>query len=92
LGNGAGAVVQLLKVLLQAVAEQHQVAAKMIATVDDLEAIATSDLAETPALVGWRRELFGEQALALKAGRLSLAIQKGRVVTRTLEPLPEPRA
>jgi ribonuclease D len=33
-----------------------------------------------PALSGWRRELFGEKALALKQGRLSLAIERGRVV------------
>jgi ribonuclease D len=34
-----------------------------------------------PALKGWRRELFGENALALKHGRLALAVEKGRVVT-----------
>jgi len=33
-----------------------------------------------PALHGWRRELFGEKALALKRGRLSLAIDQGQVV------------
>ena len=36
--------------------------------------------ADVPALAGWRRELFGEKALALKHGRLSLAIESGRVV------------
>jgi ribonuclease D len=75
------ATVELLKVLLRMTAERHGVAAKVIATVDDLDRIAADDDADVPALSGWRRELFGEKALALKRGRLSLAIEKGRVVT-----------
>ena len=79
--NGA-ATVELLKVLLRMTAERHSVAAKIIATVDDLERIATEgEAADVPAMKGWRRELFGEKALALKAGRLALAIDKGRVTT-----------
>ncbi len=78
--NGA-AVVELLKVLLRMVSERHHVAAKVIATVDDLDRIAADDNAEVPALAGWRRELFGEKALALKHGKLALAIEKGRVAT-----------
>ena len=74
------ATVELLKVLLRMTAERHGVAAKVIATVDDLERIAADDAADVPALSGWRRDLFGEKALALKHGRLSLAIEKGRVV------------
>jgi len=77
--NGT-AIVELLKVLLRMTAERHAVAAKVIATVDDLERIAADDHADVPALKGWRRELFGEKALALKAGRLALAIDKGRVI------------
>ena len=77
--NGA-ATVELLKVLLRMTSERHGVAAKVIATVDDLERIAGDDAADVPALHGWRRELFGEKALALKQGRLSLAIEQGRVV------------
>jgi ribonuclease D len=78
--NGA-ATVELLKVLLRMVSEHHHVAAKVIATVDDLERIAASDDADVPALSGWRRELFGDKALALKHGKLALAIEKGRVAT-----------
>jgi ribonuclease D len=78
--NG-GATVELLKVLLRMVSERHHVAAKVIATVDDLERIAGDDEADVPALNGWRRELFGEKALALKHGKLALAIEKGRVAT-----------
>src|SRR6187402_3609163 len=78
--NGA-ATVELLKVLLRMTSERHGVAAKVIATVDDLDRIAADDEADVPALKGWRRELFGEKALALKHGRLALAIDKGKVVT-----------
>ena len=78
--NGA-ATVELLKVLLRMTAERHGVAAKVIATVDDLDRIAADDHAEVPALKGWRRDMFGENALALKHGRLSLAIERNRVVT-----------
>jgi ribonuclease D len=77
--NGA-AIVELLKVLLRMTAERHAVAAKVIATVDELDRIAADDEADVPALKGWRRELFGEKALALKHGRLALAIEKGKVV------------
>jgi ribonuclease D len=78
--NGA-ATVELLKVLLRMTAESHGVAAKVIATVDELDRIAADDEADVPALKGWRRELFGDKALALKHGQLALAVDKGRVVT-----------
>jgi len=76
--NGT-AVVELLKVLLRMISESHHVAAKVIATVDDLERIAADDAADVPALTGWRRELFGVKALALKRGDLALAIERGKV-------------
>ena len=82
---GGGAVVELLKVLLKAVAEQERVAPKVIATVDDLEAIAEHNDADVAALVGWRRKLFGEKALDLKAGRLGLSVNGGRIVVQPLE-------
>jgi ribonuclease D len=77
--NGA-AIVELLKVLLRMTSERHAVATKVIATVDDLEQIAADDNADVAALHGWRRDLFGEAALALKHGRLALAIERGRVI------------
>lgn len=80
-GNANGAaIVELLKVLLRMTSERHGVATKVIATVDDLEQIAHDDEADVGALHGWRRELFGDAALALKQGRLALAIEKGKVV------------
>ncbi|HEY5796701.1 MAG TPA: ribonuclease D [Bosea sp. (in: a-proteobacteria)] len=78
--GGNGAVLDLLKVLLKAVAEAERVAPKIIASSDDLEAIASDDAADVPALQGWRREVFGEKALALKSGTLGLRVLRGRVV------------
>jgi ribonuclease D len=83
--NASSAVVQLLKVLLQTVSEKHHVASKMIATVDDLEAIALDDAADVPALTGWRLEMFGQAALELKAGKLSLLIENGKIICRSHE-------
>jgi ribonuclease D len=80
LSNGASATVELLKVLLRMTSEQHGVAAKVIATVDDLERIASEDEPDVGALRGWRGELFGDRAMALKSGRLALAMQRGRVI------------
>ncbi|MFC7052867.1 ribonuclease D [Hansschlegelia quercus] len=90
------ATVELLKVLLRMIAERNAVAPKIIANVEDLERIAADDEADVAALAGWRRELFGEHALKLKAGTLALAIERGRVVTLDREPgedgpLPAPR-
>ncbi|GJD46882.1 Ribonuclease D [Methylobacterium cerastii] len=82
--GGNGALVELLKVLLKAVCETEGVAPKIIATVDDLEAVADDDDADVPLLQGWRRELFGSKALDLKHGRLALSAEGGRIVVRTL--------
>jgi ribonuclease D len=78
--SGIGPVIDLLKVLLKQVSEEHGVAAKLIATTDDLEDIAISDTADVPALHGWRRDLFGTLALALKHGKVVLGLQGKHVV------------
>src|SRR6201996_6233401 len=85
-----GAVVELLKVLLKARAEDAGVASKLIATVANLEKIAADDSAETSALQGWRREAFGEDALKLKRGEIALVLDGGRV--RAVEVRRAPRA
>jgi ribonuclease D len=77
--QSAGPVIELLKVLLRAEAERHGVAARLIATTADLEAMAVNDEADVSALRGWRREVFGERALALKHGKLALTLEKGVV-------------
>ena len=74
------AAVELLKVLLRMTCDKEGVAAKLIATVDDLESIAADDNADVQALKGWRYKIFGQHALELKNGNLALAFSKGRVV------------
>ena len=81
---GIGPLVELLKVLLKMRAEDHNVAPKLIATVSDLEQIAADDDADVAALHGWRYDIFGKDALALKRGELAISA-KGRrlILTRT---------
>jgi ribonuclease D len=90
--GGGAALVELLKVLLKAVAEAERVAPKIIATVDDLEGIAEEGAtADVAAMRGWRRRLFGDKAMALKEGRLGLSARDGRVVVQELaHPAPAP--
>jgi ribonuclease D len=86
---GIGPLIELLRVLLKQRCEHYEVAQKLLASADDLEAIAADDNADVPALHGWRREVFGNDALALKHGRLALTAGKGRI---QLVPLPEPES
>lgn len=79
-GDVNTAAVDLLKVLLKMTSESHGVAPKLIANVDDLEAIAADDDADVPALTGWRRELFGATALKLKRGEVALKLDGKRVL------------
>jgi len=83
--SGIGPVIDLLKVLLKQVSEEHGVASKLIANTDDLEDIAISDNADVPALHGWRRELFGTLALALKSGEVVLGLKGRKVVLTRVE-------
>ena len=77
--NGTSAIFDLLKVLLKQVCEEHNVAAKLIATSDDLEAIAAEDEPDVNAMRGWRRQIFGEKAMALKQGKLALVIKNKKI-------------
>jgi len=83
--KGLGPTVDLLRVLLKQCADESDVAQRLIATSADLEALAQDDHADIPALHGWRRELFGERALELKAGRIALALENQQVVILELE-------
>ena len=78
-------VVELLKVLLKTKSDNAGVAAKLIANVSDLEKIALSDTAEVEALKGWRRQLFGEDALKLKRGEIALVLNGPRVEVVEIE-------
>ncbi|MCL4679029.1 MAG: ribonuclease D [Alphaproteobacteria bacterium] len=86
----AAATLDILKMLLKIQSSEHGVAAKLIATQDDLEAIVMDDEADVPALKGWRREVFGEDALALKAGRLAIGLSGDRITKFPVSSLQDP--
>jgi len=70
--NADSSLVALLQALLRLRCEAHGVAARMVATRDDLERIAIGAAPEMPVFEGWRRIVFGDDALALCAGRIAL--------------------
>lgn len=77
------ALADMLRVLLKSISENESVAAKLIASSADLDAIAAGER-DVPALRGWRKEFFGEEALRLCDGKIGLAVSGQKVVTVTL--------
>ena len=90
--RGLGATIDLLRVLLKARCDEHDVAPRLVATTADLEAIAGDDHPDVPAVHGWRHDVFGRDALALKAGRLAIAVNGGRTRLVPLDEAPDPAA
>jgi len=77
------ALVALLQALLRLRCDEHRVSTGLVASRKDLERIAVGD-PSSAALRGWRRVVFGDDALALVAGRLALAARDGEVITVAL--------
>jgi ribonuclease D len=73
------ALVSLLKVLLAAKCEQHNVAPKLLASSEDIDRLATEDAPDIQALHGWRHTVYGADAMALKAGRIALGVDGRRI-------------
>ncbi len=82
---GVAPITELLKVLLKAKCDELGIAARLIASGDDLERLAISDSADIQAMKGWRRELYGDDALRLKHGNLGLAIVNKAVTVIPLD-------
>ena len=74
------AMMDLMKILLKHQSDEHDIAPSVIAKVDDLKVLVSEENPDIPALHGWRYELFGQHAEALKAGKLALGV-KGRKIT-----------
>ena len=72
-------VLELLRVLLKHVSEESDVAQRLIASASDLEMLALSDEASQAVLQGWRYEIFGKKALALKAGKIGISLNQGQI-------------
>ncbi len=91
LPHGIGPMADLIKVLLKLRAEDAEVASRLIASADDVERIAgLGEDADVRALTGWRRQVFGDDALRLKRGEIALAVRGKRLVVVDVPPV-EPR-
>jgi ribonuclease D len=75
----SAALVALLKVMLAAKSEQHHVATRLVASSDDIDRLALEDEPDIPLMHGWRREVFGNDALLLKQGKVALGVDGRRV-------------
>ncbi len=84
LPRGIGPIVDLMRVLLKLRCEDENVAQKLVASMSDLEELAADDNADVPARHGWRYDVFGKDALALKHGKLALSIKRGNVAVTEL--------
>jgi ribonuclease D len=77
--------IDLLKTLLRLKAEETKVAPRLIASSEDVERLAACDDEGVAALHGWRAEVFGRDAVALREGKLALALENGEAVVVELE-------
>lgn len=78
--EGSNAAAELLKVLLRMVAEDQGVAAKILASGDDIDRLAAEgEKADVPALHGWRRQVFGDKALQLIRGEIALKFERRKI-------------
>lgn len=91
LSTEANLVADLLKLLLKIRAKEAGVAPKLVARSEDMEALAGGVREGLPILEGWRRQMFGEDALALVEGRLGFSVDGGRLRMRALVAAPEAR-
>jgi ribonuclease D len=85
LPSNIGPVVEMLRVLLRIKCEEHNVAPKLLANTRDLEQIAANDKADIPALKGWRYDVFGKSALAVKQGKIGFVIENNEIHIRDLD-------
>jgi ribonuclease D len=79
------AAIDLLKTLLRLRAEAVGVAPRLIANADDIERLAANEDEGVPALHGWRAQVFGNDAVALRKGELAIALEDGHAVVVELE-------
>lgn len=79
------AVVDLLKTLLRLRAEAAHVAPRLIANAEDIERLAANEDDGVAALHGWRNDVFGKDAVALRKGDLAIALENGEAVVVELE-------
>lgn len=75
----SAALVALLKVLLATQSEQHHVAPRLLASADDIDRLATEEAPGIQTMHGWRWDVFGKYAMALKRGDIAMSVRDGRM-------------
>lgn len=92
LGKEGALVADLLKLLLKIRGRELNVASRLIARSDDLEALAVGRRDDIPMMTGWRYEVFGRAALDLVEGRMGFAVRNGKLVMSEIDAVAEPSA
>ena len=86
LGKEGALVADLLKLLLKIRARELNVAARLIARSDELEALAANGRSDDiPMMQGWRYDVFGHAALDLVEGRMGFAVKNGKLVMSEID-------
>jgi ribonuclease D len=81
--RGLGAVADLLKVVLKLKSEEADVAQRLLASSEEVEMIAAEgEAANVPALHGWRRQVFGDAAIKVRAGELALVVEGRKLILK----------
>ena len=82
LPHGTNSRVSLLKILLNSISEENEVAQKLIASTQDLEDLIADDFADIKTLKGWRYDLFGKKALDFKNGKVAISMEENNVILK----------
>jgi|TARA_B110000037_G_scaffold33229_1_gene40127 ribonuclease D len=82
LPHGTNSRVSLLKILLNSISEENEVAQKLIASTQDLEDLIADDSADIKTLKGWRYDLFGKKALDFKNGKVAITMEENNVILK----------
>ena len=82
LPHGTNSRVSLLKILLNSISEENEVAQKLIASTQDLEDLIADDSADIKTLKGWRYDLFGKKALDFKNGKVAITMEENSVILK----------
>jgi len=85
LSSDGALVADLLKLLLKVRSKEAGVAPRLIVRGDELDALAAGVRNGLPMLHGWRRDIFGADALALVEGRTAFSVVGGKMIMTTLE-------
>jgi len=80
-----GPTIEMLKTLLRLRTEYVDIAPRMVANNADIEQLAAFGAkADIAALKGWRKEIFGDDALKMLEGKIGLRLQGREVVAKDI--------